>query len=94
MDRLEAYAGDDRELREALLGYAEMRKLKHQPISTERTLTLLLRNLDKFSGGNREIKIKILDYSTLGSYTGIFMPKDIKAAPSRVIETEEVPDLD
>jgi hypothetical protein len=94
LDRLEAYAGDDKELREALLGYAEMRKNKHQPIATERTLTLLLRNLDKFSGGNRESKIKILDYSTLGSYTGIFVPKDMKAAPTKVVDEEEVPRLD
>jgi len=94
LDRLEAYAGDDQELREALIGFAEMRKTKHKPIVTARTLTLVLGSLDKLSGGDRRVKIKMLNESTANCWTGLFAPKDIKAAPARVVETEEVPDLD
>ena len=94
LERIDAYAGEDGELREALLGFAEMRRTKRKPIATERTLTLLLGSLDKLSSGERRVKIKMLNESTANCWTGLFAPKDIKAAPARVIETEEVPNLD
>ena len=92
LDRLEAYAGDDEELREALLGFAEMRRSKRKPIATERTLALLLGSLDKLSGGERRTKVRMLNESTANCWTGLFAPKD--AAPARVVDEEEVPRLD
>ena len=67
MARVEQYAGADLELRDALLGFAEMREKKKARIDTNRMLTLLLSQLDKLSGGVREKKIAIIDsFSTAG----------------------------
>lgn len=58
---LDEYAGEDRELREALDGLAENRALMKKPIKSMRSVRLLLAALDQLSGGVREIKIAMLD---------------------------------
>lgn len=58
---LDDYAGEDRELREALDGLAENRARMKKPIKSMRAVRLLLAALDQLSGGVREIKIAMLD---------------------------------
>lgn len=94
LETLSAYAGQDKELAAALMGFAEARKKLRKPIATERTAQLLTGKLDRLSGGRAELKVQMLDEATEKGWTTVYPPKDTVSAPARVIETEEVPDLD
>lgn len=61
LKRLVDYAGRDEQLLTALLAHAEMRHKLKRPIVTDRTLTLLLNNLEKLSGNDRNLKLAIID---------------------------------
>ena len=68
----DAYAGDDRELRQLLDDFAENRRKGKSPLQTERQARLLLSNLDKHSGGNRGCKIALLEKAILLGWKGIY----------------------
>ena len=59
----------------AFQSYSEMRKLKKSPM-TESAKNLIEDKLEKLSGGNEELKIKILNNSTANSWTGVFELKE------------------
>ena len=61
---------DNEELREAILEFIKFRK-GIKSILTDRALTLLLRNLDKFAKNDNE-KIEIIKQSILNGWKGIF----------------------
>ena len=61
---------DNEELREAILEFIKFRK-GIKSILTDRALTLLLRNLDKFAKNDNE-KIEIINQSILNGWKGIF----------------------
>lgn len=61
---------DSEELREAILEFIKFRK-GIKSILTDRALTLLLRNLDKFAKNDNE-KIEIINQSILNGWKGIF----------------------
>ena len=75
MARVEQYAGADLELRDALLGFAEVRQKQKHPISTNRTLTLLLSRLNELSCGSRKAKLAIIDKATVSGWRS-FYPLD------------------
>ena len=80
MARMEQYAGADLELRDALLGFAEVRQKQKHPISTNRTLTLLLSRLNELSGDSRKAKLAIIDKATVSGWRS-FYPLDGDEAP-------------
>lgn len=65
----------DGELKEALLGYAEMRKQIKVPL-TQRAEKLALSTLDKLAPGDLHKQAQIVDQSTLKGWRGLFPLKD------------------
>lgn len=66
-----AYAGEDTELLKALNDYAEMRKQKKKPLTTERAVKMLFNSLDKLAPDSKT-KIAILNQSVFYNWTGVF----------------------
>ena len=69
------YAGDDKELFDALHDFAEMRKSIKKPLSTARAARMLIGKLDKLAS-DRETKIAILNQSIFKNWQGVFPLKD------------------
>lgn len=74
-EKITAYCADDEKLLKAFMDFAEMRKKIRSPISTERTVELLMNKLDNFSKCNNEIKIQILEESILNGWKSLYAPK-------------------
>ena len=73
-------AGEDAALLEAWLDFLEMRRGKHTPVKTARTVQLLARKLETLSGGDATVKQAILEQSVEQSWTGLFALKDERGA--------------
>lgn len=69
---IDAYAGDDEELRQALLAFAEQREKRRKAMKTARQLHLLTGKLDRFSGGDRAEKIRLLDEATEHGWDSVY----------------------
>lgn len=69
------YIGVPPELKTAFMEFAEMRKAKKKPISTENTVTRILNRLDKFASSTEE-KIEILNQSTDHCWIDVYELKD------------------
>ena len=69
------YIGVPPELKTAFMEFAEMRKAKKKPISTENTVTRILNRLDKFASSTDE-KIEILNQSTDHCWIDVYELKD------------------
>lgn len=69
---LEAYAAGDLDLLAALQGFAEKRAVNKNPINTTRSVTLLTNKLDKLSGGDRAIKIAMLDKAVDHNWASVY----------------------
>ena len=74
--RVENYACDDLALRDALIGFAEMRAKRKKPISTQRTMTLLLSRLNELSGGSRKAKLAIIEKATISGWLSFYPLRD------------------
>lgn len=72
-DRFAAFAGEDEALLAALLGFAEMRAKKKKPLFTDRSVTLLLNKLDRFSGGDGAVMVSLLDEATEKGWSSVFL---------------------
>lgn len=95
LETLSAYAGQDKALEKAIMDFAKNRHALRKTMSTVRTAELLTAKLDKFSGGDRRMKISMLEEATEKNWMSVVPPKGMTtAAATRVIETEEVPNLD
>lgn len=75
MKQVTAYAGKNLGIRNALIDFAEMRAKRKKPISTQRTLTLLLSRLNELSGGSSKAKLAIIDKAILNGWLS-FYPLD------------------
>lgn len=82
MERVASYAGADLELHDALVGFAEMRAKRKKPISTQRTLTLLLSRLNELSKGSRRAKLDIINEATVKGWLSFYQHDGDKAQPS------------
>ena len=76
MARVEQYAANDLQLRDALLAFAENRKARKKPIGTERAMTLLLGRLEKLSDGNRAAKLAIIDKAIVNDWLSFYPLRD------------------
>ena len=75
MKRFTDYAGDDGELLQRLVDYAELRHKIRSPIKTDRQVTLLLNRLDNLSGGAAAVKRAMLDEATEKGWKTVYAPK-------------------
>lgn len=75
MDRFKAYAGDDTDLLQRLLDFAECRRKARRAISTDRQVTLLLNKLDELSGGKAAVKRSMLDEAVEKGWLSVYAPK-------------------
>lgn len=69
------YAGDDTELAEELSGFVAMRKARRKK-PTDRACEILVKKLDELSGGDRDLKIRIIRESIEHSWDSFYPPKD------------------
>lgn len=69
----EAYAEDDKELLEAILGLLENRAAANKSqVKTARAMNGILNKLDKLSGGDRGMKLALLDKATVSNWLTVF----------------------
>ena len=87
---LNAYVAGDPELTEAMQGLMEIRLApRSEAVNTPRSIRLMLKRLDKLSGGRREDKLEILQQSVSSSWIGVFPTRwQPRGQPRR--HTEEV----
>ncbi len=85
-----AYAGEDGELLEAILGLLENRAALRKSVKTARAMNSILRQLDKHSGGDRAVKLLMLERATLSNWLTVYPLKpDELPAPSAYNEEGE-----
>lgn len=89
-ERVAAYCGEDRELRDALMGLLENRATidSRKAVKTERALTGILNRLDRFSGGRREVKLAMLDKATSMNWLTVYelKPDELPSAAGQAAE--------
>ena len=72
-DRILEYAPDDQDIQQALLDLLENRRVANRrPVKTMRAMDGILRDLDKLSGGNRAMKLLLLDKAIKCSYLTVY----------------------
>lgn len=90
-DRLIKAAAGDLELTEALLAFAERRAKSKHPISTDRSVTLLLNRLSKLSGGRKAEAIRLLEEATVCGWSSVYPIKGAASPAHRqVVERENI----
>lgn len=68
-----AYAGEDRELLGAIIGLLENRAAANKsPVKTTRAMNGILKKLDRLSGGERGMKLALLDKATVSNWLTVF----------------------
>lgn len=82
LDAARQYVRNDRELADALYGLLENRFAMKKPVKTMRSLNGILRELDKLSGGDRDVKIAMLHKATTSNWLTVYALKD-DATPVR-----------
>lgn len=78
-----AYAGDDGELLEAIAGLLENRAAANKsPVKTTRAMNGILNKLDRLSGGDRALKLALLEKATVSNWLTVFplKPDELPAA--------------
>ena len=85
MKRFTEAAGDDGELLQRLVDFAEMRDKQRSPIKTDRQVTLLLNKLDTLSGGDAAMKRTMLDEAVEKGWKSVYAPKP-DYAPQRTTQ--------
>lgn len=88
--RCAAYAGEDKEILDAILGFLENRALaKKSPVKTTRAMNGILNKLDKLSGGDRALKLALLDKATVSNWLTVFPLKPDELPVSDAVYNEE-----
>ena len=79
----ESYAGGDDQLLDAILGLLENRAAANKsPVKTARAMNGILNKLDKLSGGDRGMKLALLEKATVANWLTVF-PLKPDELPSR-----------
>ena len=95
LERISGYAGDDAELKDAILGLVENRKAMKgdKAVKTARAMNGILRELDKLSHGSRELKLRLLEKATTSNWLTVYplkgdeLPETVR---SQVVEEKGV----
>lgn len=88
-ETFETYAGDDQELLESIREFVLNRATppNANPVKTAYGMRRLLKDLDKLSGGRRDVKLAVLDKAIKNNWRGLFalkadeMPSPAAEAP-------------
>lgn len=83
---IEAYAGDDLQLRDALLHFAANRQAIKKPIKTQHAMTLLLTKLDRLSRGDRALKIELVQEAEEKNWLSFYLHDDRRQPDARAVE--------
>ena len=87
-----SYAGDDKPLLDALMGFLEMRSKKKKPVDTLRMAHILTGKLTRLSKGDRLVKIAMLDNATERNWDSVYPLKpDELAQIEKAEQTARVP---
>ena len=93
MKQIAEYAGSDAELREAVLGLCLNRHEALGPkkaVRTVRTINGILRDLEQYSGGDRRLKLLMLEKAVKNNWLTVYALKpDELPAPAASAEDEE-----
>lgn len=87
-----AYAGEDAQLLDAILGLLENRAAANKsPVKTTRAMNGILNKLDKLSGGDRGMKLALLEKATVANWLTVFplKPDELPARSDRYDEEDE-----
>jgi len=94
---LRAYVGQDHELARALADFIALRE-QLRAVNSAAAIRALLKKLDKLSGGDRALKLQLIDEAMASSWKSVYPLKGPGGAPPsgggaecRVVEREEVP---
>ena len=95
LERISGYAGDDTEIKDAILGLVENRKAMKgdKAVKTVRAMNGILRELDKLSHGSRELKLRLLEKATISNWLMVYplkgdeLPETVR---SQVVEEKGV----
>ena len=82
-EALDGYAGEDGELRERLEEFREVRRQKKKPLRTRRAAVILTGRLDRLSGGERKMKLELLDTAILHGWDSVYPLKEDGGPPGR-----------
>lgn len=83
-----AYAGDDQELLEAILGLLENRTAIKKPVKTSRSMNGIIKKLDRLSGGDRAWKLALLEKATVSNWLTVF-PLKADELPGNAVSYDE-----
>lgn len=73
----QAYAGEDGELMEAITGLLENRAAANKkPVRTAKAMNGILKKLDRLSGGDRALKLALLEKATVSGWLTVFPLKE------------------
>lgn len=79
-------------LRDALNGFAEMRKTKKKPL-TERALSMIIKELDRIGKSDVE-KVEILNQSIVNCWQGVFELKKLTGTKPTYVPNKKEPKKD
>ncbi|MEY8386703.1 hypothetical protein AALC17_05285 [Oscillospiraceae bacterium 38-13] len=82
------YAGEDAPLLDAILGLLENRAAMRKSVKTARAMNGILNKLDKLSGGDRDLKLALLDKATVANWLTVF-PLRADEMPASAVYNEE-----
>jgi len=89
LERVSEYSDGDAELQDAILGLLENRqKANKKPVKTVKAMSGILRELDKLSGGNRELKLRLLEKATTSNWLTVYPLKPDEIPRQQVREPE------
>lgn len=71
---LRAYVGQDNELARALADFIQLRE-QLRAVNSAAAIKALLRKLDKLSGGDRRVKLQLIEEAMANSWKSVFPPK-------------------
>lgn len=90
-DLCAGYAGEDAKLLDTIVGFLENRAVaKKSPVKTTRAMNGILNKLDRLSGGDRELKLALLDKATVANWLTVFPLKPDELPTSGSENEEEV----
>ena len=79
---LYTYVGTDGKLAKALADFIDLR-VSLRAINSKRAIVSLLKELDRLSGGNREVKIQLIEQSLRSSWKSVYPLRGGAAPPQR-----------
>ncbi len=76
---------------DSILGLLENRAALKKPVKTARAMKGILRQLDKHSGGNRAVKLLMLERATLSNWLTVYplKPDELPAATAGPDDEED-----